>query len=208
MADLEIRVERAEGLKDVKKIGTMHAYAVAWVQKPGASFSADQNAIKVMTRPDKQGGCNPLWNELVTLPVSADLAELHKSFIIFHIYTASMIMPDDTQVGSAVVPFADILRQVDHSGRPICMNGAPQPVTVAVQRPSLRYKGTLSFSLRLLIPGPLATSSASASAGGRLPESLLRNTANPETATFHSSAPTSAGPAGPATAAVAAMMLL
>ncbi|KAH7287129.1 hypothetical protein KP509_32G039500 [Ceratopteris richardii] len=204
---LEICVEMAERLKDVRKIGNMHAYVVAWVQKPGATFSADQNAAKVMTTPDKKGGSNPEWHEILRLRTTADLAELRKSFLIFHIYTSSLIMPDDTLVGSSVIPLDNLLpTELDAS----VIDDAPistplQRATVPVQRPSLRYKGTLTFSLRLVYFSLGGKRSANTS---RLPDSLLNKFSEPSVASFGDDN-VGGGGSGPgaAAAAVASMML-
>ncbi|KAJ7562088.1 hypothetical protein O6H91_03G054800 [Diphasiastrum complanatum] len=133
---LEVHVVAAQDLKDVKLIGKMHTYVVAWVD-PVRKYS---------TQVDKQGGTSPVWNEKLIIPVEQRLLDLANGMLMLEIYSHGSL--STKKVGSAQIPISEINRKNN------------QRMDYPVLRPSGKVQGTITISVlqgeQISVPAPAA----------------------------------------------------
>ncbi|KAH7291790.1 hypothetical protein KP509_29G035900 [Ceratopteris richardii] len=156
---VELIIHSAENLKDVRTLEKMQTYVEASVERSGRTYSQNEAAEKALTPVDRRGGRNPKWEHTLRLHFTChSLAQLSSSsFLLLRILalpSAAALSASPTRVGSVLLPFSHISCQL-HPGSdvPICLTDTWQRSTARVQRPSGRYQGFLTFSVRLRLQG-------------------------------------------------------
>lgn len=96
---IELRIISAQDLKDVKLIGRMKTYAVAYVDPEH----------KVRTRVDEKGGVNPVWNDLLTVSVAEGRLKGTLTCLNVEIFSQSHIRHDKL-VGTVRILLSDVLK--------------------------------------------------------------------------------------------------
>jgi Ca2+-dependent lipid-binding protein len=91
---VEVTIISAQDLKDVKTIGKMSPYAVAWIY-PDA---------KVSTPVHPKGGVNPTWNANITLKCDDRGIEQGNAVMTIDIYNHGTV--GNKQIGSVSIPLS------------------------------------------------------------------------------------------------------
>ncbi|XP_048137113.1 uncharacterized protein LOC115746022 [Rhodamnia argentea] len=129
LLDLEITVISAKHLKNVNwRSGDL---------KPYATFSLDHDPyLRLSTRPDDSGSTRPVWNEILTIPLTAaSPADAILTVEVFHSKPSETPKP---LVGSSRFPLSHL---IDSEG------DAPRVYALDLYRPSGRPQGKLRIKL-------------------------------------------------------------
>ncbi|KAL6616395.1 hypothetical protein ACP70R_038665 [Stipagrostis hirtigluma subsp. patula] len=131
--DLEVTVVSGKHLKNVNwRRGDLRAYVVAYLDP----------SRRAATRPDDAGGCKPVWNERLVLPLPPHLSPHDPSLLlsldVFHSKPSDSPKP---LVGSARSPLRDLLFPTNPN--PSHDSTASPLVTLPLLRPSGRPQGKL-----------------------------------------------------------------
>ncbi|KAJ7567657.1 hypothetical protein O6H91_01G001000 [Diphasiastrum complanatum] len=129
---VEVNVMAAEDLKDVKPIGRMSPYVVAWIDI----------SWKCSTRICRNGGKHSYWNEILLLPIKEESLQRGSGSLKFEIYSKGPISP--TAVGFVQIPVA----QISFLARPDRTRDV-ELFTKEVHRPSGKVQGALYIAIRL-----------------------------------------------------------
>ncbi|EFJ28670.1 hypothetical protein SELMODRAFT_441151 [Selaginella moellendorffii] len=124
---LEVTPISAEDLKDVKLVGKMQTYVVAWVDP----------SRKASTNLSQLPGKNPRWNEKLMLSVEDQLLQQPGAFLVLEIYHRGFL--ESTIVGRANIP----LQEISAKG------SGDAPLSFKVRRPSGRLQGTIHVSVKV-----------------------------------------------------------
>ncbi|GLJ05691.1 hypothetical protein SUGI_0023100 [Cryptomeria japonica] len=128
--EIELRLISAQDLEDVKRIGKMRCYAVAYIDPKH----------KVTTPVDENGGINPSWNQKLLLQADDELLSNPLAAITVDIYASGHLR--DKLAGTARVLIPDILKNPDNP------NPNPNPINcmaVQVWKPSGEPQGILNI---------------------------------------------------------------
>eukprot|EP00246_Nothoceros_aenigmaticus_P017240 TRINITY_DN8297_c0_g1_i1.p1 TRINITY_DN8297_c0_g1~~TRINITY_DN8297_c0_g1_i1.p1 ORF type:complete len:263 (+),score=37.11 TRINITY_DN8297_c0_g1_i1:294-1082(+) len=120
---IDLKIESAEDLKQVKWNGKMSPYAEASVYRNQ----------KVSTGACHQGGSNPRWNDKLSLVVSD--SHLHDPKIFLNIDILNHGALGKKVVGTVRVPLPELAKNLKE----------PQRMSYQVRRPSGRAQGVLNF---------------------------------------------------------------
>jgi len=127
---IEVMIISAEDLEDVKRIGKMRCYAVAYIDPEH----------KASTRIDEEGGINPNWKQKLVLAADDQLLSNVLAAITVEIYCHGHIR--EKLVGTARILTSELLK----GGDPMNPSDNPiQCIAVQVRRPSGRPQGILNI---------------------------------------------------------------
>ncbi|KAF8018849.1 hypothetical protein BT93_H3670 [Corymbia citriodora subsp. variegata] len=133
--DLEITVVSAKHLKNVNwRNGDL---------KPYATFSLDHDPhLRLSTRPDDSGSTRPVWNEVLTIPLSAAVAASspRDATLIVQVFHSKPSETPKPLVGSSRFSLSQL---IDSDG------DAPRVYAIDLYRPSGRPQGKLRLKLAL-----------------------------------------------------------
>eukprot|EP01018_Ginkgo_biloba_P003032 Gb_13888 [translate_table: standard] len=120
----------AQGLKGSSKLfGKISPFAVTWIDP----------SMKKTTHLAHGGGCSPVWNHTVFIPLPAGGTEIES----LHIHVYGRRLGRDTKQGSVTIPLSQILAN---------NTGALEYLSCQLLRPSGRIRGLLNLSLQLCNP--------------------------------------------------------
>ncbi|KAI3508882.1 hypothetical protein L1887_23902 [Cichorium endivia] len=142
---LELILHSAQGLNNVKKMGTMDPYAVIWI----AGNSSDS---KVKTNTAKNGGSNPVWDALFEFNIEQDATMQENLVLVCEIKHSGTVV--DRNIGQVQVPLKHLLSE-DASG---------EKVSYPVMTPSGGVEGMIliSYKVKNLLEGSNSDSSSPA----------------------------------------------
>lgn len=95
---IEFRIISAQDLKDVRLVGRMKTYAVAYVDSEHTA----------RTRVDEKNGANPIWNESLTVSAAEDRLKDSLAYLTIDIFSQGPIR--DTLVGTVRILLSDALK--------------------------------------------------------------------------------------------------
>ncbi|KAL6840207.1 hypothetical protein ACP4OV_030017 [Aristida adscensionis] len=137
--DLEVTIVSGKHLKNVNwRRGDLHAYVVAYLDPSRRSA----------TRPDDAGGCKPVWNERLVLPLPPHLSPHDPSLLLsldaFHSKPSDSPKP---LVGSARSPLRDLLFPTNPN--PSHDSPSSPLVTLPLLRPCGRPQGKIRIRVAI-----------------------------------------------------------
>ncbi|KAL7585646.1 hypothetical protein Lser_V15G44583 [Lactuca serriola] len=97
---LELILHSAQGLNNVKKMGTMDPYAVIWI-------AGNNSDSKVKTNTAKNSGSNPVWDAHVEFNIEHDASMQENLILVCEIKHSGTVV--DRNIGKVQVPLKHLL---------------------------------------------------------------------------------------------------
>ncbi|KAL4560069.1 hypothetical protein LXL04_032217 [Taraxacum kok-saghyz] len=128
---LELILHSAQGLNNIKKMGTMNPYALIWIA--GGNTGSDS---KFKTNIAKNGGSNPVWDDaLIEFEIEQDASMQENLILVCEIKHNGTVL--DRTIGQVQVPLKHLCSEDASSG---------EKVSYPVMKPSGEVEGTIVLS--------------------------------------------------------------
>ncbi|KAH7439068.1 hypothetical protein KP509_04G043800 [Ceratopteris richardii] len=126
--NIEVKIISAKDLKKVSLFGSLHAYAVAWIDPRDKRF----------TSVDEDGGSKPKWKQSFTFLVPESLLNQPHTRLTVEIFSKGTFS-GDTFVGGTAVALADLAAKTEQG----------EKKAYQLVRKSGKQKGTLKLAIRV-----------------------------------------------------------